>query len=280
MPRCQHRGVGQTRPMTENGVRTEPPQDVVDERVARGAGHRRVDREVLRDGRFPAGEGIAQIRHRSVDDPPVDLGASPGRERGGLALEGETQLHDVAGRAGEGRRARSLLTARRDNGGDVGAATLKGLHQSLGPQLGDRLPDDRPGHGEVPAQLGLRRNAFPGAEIALGDALLQVVRQSVPEAARIGAGQCCHRGLPGGRVSCAGYRGRGRRSVRPRPAAPGRRHRVPSSRLSTVQARNRSDNVTPSPGRSETIMRPSSIRMCSLKSGSSQSKCSTQGSRG
>ena len=196
MPRCQHRGVGQTRPMAENGVRTEPPQDVVDERVARGAGHRRVDREVLRDGRFPAGEGIAQIRHRSVDDPPVDLGAPPGRERGGLALEGETQLHDVAGRAGEGRRARSLLTARRDNGGDVGAATLKGLHQSLGPQLGDRLPDDRPGHGEVPAQLGLRRNAFPGAEIALGDALLQVVRQSVPEAARIGAGQCCHRGLP------------------------------------------------------------------------------------
>src|SRR5690606_38424993 len=49
---------------------------------------------------------------------------------------------------------------------------------------------------------------------------------------------------------------------------------------SVVQARAWSLIVKPRPGRSGTIMRPSRVSRRSLKSGSSQSKCSTHGSRG
>src|SRR6476469_4551191 len=54
----------------------------------------------------------------------------------------------------------------------------------------------------------------------------------------------------------------------------------PNSAVPTVQARAWSLRVNPRPGRADTCMRPSAISSRSLNSGSSQSKCSTQGSIG
>ncbi|TQM85157.1 hypothetical protein FHX81_7630 [Saccharothrix saharensis] len=72
------------------------------------------------------------------------------------------------------------------------------------------------------------------------------------------------------------------RETRPGPRSPaGARHRgVPTSAVSTVQARAWSVSVMPRPGRSDRCIRPSRVSSRSSNSGCSQSKCSTHGSRG
>ena len=122
-----------------------------------------------------------------------------GGERRRLALDGEPELHDVAG-AAAGRQDDPAVVgppARRPGRGrDEGAAPLEGLHQALGAQLGDGLAHDGAGDLVAAGQLRLGGHPGPGCQGAVGDGQPQSRGDGVGQPTRVVAPQGLAR-LPG-----------------------------------------------------------------------------------
>lgn len=244
------------------------------------------------------GEGVGGVDGvgTAVDDDAERGGAADGLDMAGQALlsglgEIRREEQDPVGAGalrggGELDSGAGAVAGRGEDRGGLGRGPGRGADDLLHLAGGEREELAGAARGEQAA--GLVRGE-PGDVVAVG-ALVE---------GQVGRSEVGHREgqQPGPDATAEFGRGEGRH-LRTAPEVKGRRRvaealrrrtgprwaahqaRVPVVYVAPVQARAWSLRVMPRPGREGTCIRPSPMCIRSLKSGSSQSKCSTQGSEG